>query len=184
MFAAVLGQHGLLMILLSLMWADNCHAQTVVRETGIAARLMLDQVVDTLVANNAQRTAALQRYQGRRFYRLEYTGFPTSLKAEMVVDMAYEAPSTKTFKIVSQSGPKFMIERIFKGLLQAEQEALNGQNRERVALNRRNYEFVGMEVQDASDGCSYVLTVRQKYQTSFCIAGESGKQQGFRGMSH
>jgi hypothetical protein len=170
-FAAVLGHHGLLMILLSLMWADNCHPQTVVRETGVAARLMLDQVVDTLVANNAERTAALQRYQGRRFYRLEYTGFPTSLRAEMVVDMAYEAPSTKTFKIVSQSGPKFMIERIFKGLLQAEQEALNSQNRERVALNRRNYEFTGMEVQDASDGCSYVLTVRPKVSNKLLYRG-------------
>jgi hypothetical protein len=168
----VLGQYGLLvMILLSLMWADNCHAQTVVRETGVAARLMLDQVVDTLVANNAERTAALQRYQGRRFYRLEYTGFPTSLKAEMVVDMAYEAPSTKTFKIVSQSGPKFMIERIFKGLLQAEQEALNSQNRERVALNRHNYEFIGMEVQDASDGCTYVLTVRPKIPNKLLYRG-------------
>ena len=110
------------------------------------------------IAKNAERTAALQRYQSRRYYQLDYTGFPTSLKAEMVVDMLYEAPATKKFKIVSQSGPKWMVDRIFKGLMQAEQEALNSQNRERVALDRRNYEFSGMEFQEASDGCSYVLT--------------------------
>src|ERR1700726_3615133 len=142
------------------MWAATGHAQTVILQTGVAAQPALDLVVDNLIAKNAERTAALQRYQSRRFYRLEYTGFPTSLKAEMVVDMLYEAPATKRFKIVSQSGPKWMIDRIFKGLLQAEQEALNSKNRERVALDRHNYEFSGMEYQDVNDGCSYVVTVQ------------------------
>jgi hypothetical protein len=64
-----------------------------------------------------------------------------------------------------------MIERILKGLLQAEQEALNSQNRERVALNRHNYEFSGMEFQDGSDGCSYVLTVQPKVSNKLLYRG-------------
>jgi hypothetical protein len=147
------------------------HAQTLILQTGVAARPTLEQVVDNLIAKNAERTAALQRYQSRRFYRLDYTGFPASLKAEMVVDMLYEAPATKNFKIVSQSGPKWMVDRIFKGLLQAEQEALNTKNRERVALDRHNYEFAGMEFQDASDGCSYVLTVQPKIPNKLLYRG-------------
>src|ERR1700693_2920004 len=154
-----------------LMWAVTGLAQTVILQTGVAAKPTLDLVVDNLIAKNAERTAALQRYQSRRFYRLEYSGFPTSLKAEMVVDMLYEAPATKNFKIVSQSGPKWMIERIFKGLMQAEQEALNNKNRERVALDRHNYEFSGMEFQDASDGCSYVLTVQPKVPNKLLYRG-------------
>jgi hypothetical protein len=153
------------------MWAATGHAQTLIVQTGVAARPTLEVVVDNLIAKNAERTAALQRYQSRRFYRLDYTGFPASLKAEMVVDMVYEAPATKQFKIVSQSGPKWMIDRIFKGLLQAEQEAQNSKNRERVALDRRNYEFSGMEVQDASDGCSYVLTVQPKTPNKLLYRG-------------
>jgi hypothetical protein len=145
-----------------LMSATGGQAQSPIAEGGIAARPALEQVVDTLIAKNAERTTALQRYQSRRFYRLIYTGFPTSLKGEMVVDMLYEAPASKQFTIVSQSGPKWMVERVFKGLLQAEQEALNSQNRERVALNRHNYEFTGMEFQEASDGCSYVISVKPK----------------------
>ena len=170
-FAAVLGQHGLLMILLSLMWADNCHAQTVVREPGVAARLMLDRVVDTLVANNAERTAALQRYQGRRFYRLEYTGFPTSLKAEMVVDMVYDAPATKQFKIVSQSGPQWIIDKILKRLLEAELESMTEENRARVALTTGNYEFSGFEHQDSLDNCSYVVAVEPKIPSKLLFRG-------------
>ena len=170
-FPVLVCQHGVVIILFLLMQAATGQAQTVVRETGMAARPTLEQVVDNLVAKNAERALALQRYQSRRFYRLDYTGFPTSLKAEMVVDMMYEAPSTKTFKIVSQSGPKWMIDRIFKGLLQAEQEALSSKNRERVALDRHNYEFSGIEFQEGSNGCSYVLTVQPKIPNKLLYRG-------------
>jgi hypothetical protein len=170
-FAALICQHRSLITLFLLMWAATGLAQTVILQTAVGTRPTLEQVVDHLVAKNAERALALQSYQSRRFYRLDYTGFPTSLKAEMVVDMLYEAPATKTFKIVSQSGPKWMIERIFKGLMQAEQEALSNKNRERVALDRRNYEFSAMEFQDASDGCSYVLAVQPKIPNKLLYRG-------------
>jgi outer membrane lipoprotein-sorting protein len=156
-------------ILFLLVSASSGKGQTVILQTSIVSQPSLEQVVDKLVAKNAERAAALQRYQSRRFYRLEYTGFPTSLKAEMVVDMVYEAPATKTFKIVSQSGPKWMIDRIFKGLLQAEQEGLK--NRERVELNRNNYAFSGMEIKDGGDGCAYVLAVQPKIPNKLLYRG-------------
>jgi len=152
-----------------LSWADSGQAQTAILQTGMTVRPTLEQVVDTLIAKNTERAVALQRYQSRRFYRLEYTGFPASLKAEMVVDVVYEAPGTKKFTIISQSGPKWMIDRIFKGLMQAEQEALK--NRERVALDHHNYEFNGMEFQDDRDGCSYVLTVQPKIPNKLLYRG-------------
>jgi hypothetical protein len=170
-FSALVGRPRALITLFLLVWATGVPAQTVILQTSVSGRPTLEQVVDNLVAKNAERIAALQRYQSRRFYRLDYTGFPTSLKAEMVVDMVYEAPATKSFKIVSQSGPKWMIERIFKGLMQAEQEALNSKNRERVTLDRRNYEFIGMEFQDSGDGCSYVLTVQPKIPNKLLYRG-------------
>jgi len=170
-FTAVVCQPRSLMALFLLTCAATGLSQTVILQTGVAARPTLEQVVDNLVAQNAERAAALQRYQSRRFYHLDYTGFPTSLKAELVVDMVYEAPATKSFKIVSQSGPKWMIDRIFKGLMQAEQEALSSKNRERVALDRRNYEFTGMEFQDTGDGCSYVLTVQPKIPNKLLYRG-------------
>jgi hypothetical protein len=135
------------------------------------ARLNLSQVLDKLVEKNAERAEALQSYQSRRYYRLDYTGFPTSLHAEMVVDMTYDAPATKHFKIISQSGTQWIIERILKRLLDAEQEALSAENRERVALNSNNYDFSGLERQDSPDGCSYVVAVQPKIPNKLLYRG-------------
>lgn len=158
-------------LLLLLVWPASARAQSSIPQALIESRLNLSQVMDKLVQKNMERADALQSYQGRRYYRLDYTGFPTSLHAEMVVDMFYDAPATKQFKIVSQSGTQWIIERILKRLLDAEQEALSEQNRERVALNFSNYEFSGLERQDAADGCSYVVAVRPKIPNKLLYRG-------------
>src|SRR4029077_12567532 len=102
---------------------------------------------------------------------LDYTGFPTSLHATMVVDMTYDAPATKHFKIISQSGPQWMIERILKRLLEAEQEALSEENRSRVALNSSNYDFSGFQRQDSPGGCSYMVAVEPKIPSKLLYRG-------------
>ena len=127
--------------------------------------------MDKLVEKNAERADALQKYQGRRFYSLYYTGFPTSLHAEMVVDMIYDAPATKQFKIVSQSGTQWIIDRILKRLLEAELESMTEENRERVALNPSNYEFSGLERQDAPDNCTYMVAVQPKIPSKLLYRG-------------
>ena len=128
--------------------------------------------MDNLVERNAERADALQKYQGRRFYTLDYTGFPTSLHAEMVVDMKYDAPSTKQFKIVSQSGPQWIVDKILKRLLEAEMESMSEENRARVALNPSNYDFSGLERQDASDNCSYMVAVQPKIPSKLLYRGK------------
>jgi hypothetical protein len=159
------------LLLLLLLLPARARAQSSIPQEIIEARLNLSQVLDKLVEKNAERADALQSYQGRRTYRLDYTGFPASLHAEMVVDMFYDAPATKHFKIISQSGPQWVIDRILKRLLEAEQEALSEENRKRVALNSSNYNFSGLERQDAQDGCSYVVAVQPKIPNKFLYRG-------------
>jgi hypothetical protein len=159
------------LLLLILAWPTMGHAQSSVPPAMIDSRLNLLQVLDKLVEKNAERADALQKYQGRRYYRLDYTGFPRSFHAEMVVDMIYDAPATKQFKIISQSGSQWIIDRILKRLLDAEQEALNEENRERVALNSRNYDFSGLEQQDTPDSCAYLLTVQPKIPSKLLYRG-------------
>jgi hypothetical protein len=137
----------------------------------IESRLGLPQVLDKLVQKNAERADALQKYQGRRLYSLDYKGFPASFHAEMVVDMTYDAPATKQFKIVSQSGSQLIIDRVLKKLLEAEQESMNEENRARVALNPSNYDFSGFEHQEAPDGCSYSLNVEPKIPSKLLYRG-------------
>src|ERR1700688_4555000 len=107
------------LFLLALLSSANARAQSSIPTEAIEPRLNLTQVMDRLIEKNAERMDALQKYQNRRYYSLDYTGFPTALHAEMVVDMIYDAPGTKQFKIISKSGPQWIIDKILKRLLDA-----------------------------------------------------------------
>src|SRR5579863_5801681 len=116
------GKHGFRLsiaplLLLILVWPATARAQSAIPQPIIEPRMNLPQLLDKLVEKNAERADALQKYQGRRFYSLDYKGFPASFHAEMVVDMTYDAPSTKQFKIVSQNGPEWLVDRVLKRLL-------------------------------------------------------------------
>src|SRR5579862_5562190 len=133
--------------------------------------LTITQVVDKLTQKTAERTVALERYTNRRLYILDYKGFPTGLHAEMVVDMNYDAPATKQFTVVSETGSKYLMNLIFKRLMESEQEALSNENRDKVQLTRQNYDFSSMEYQPAADGCSFILTVQPKTSSKFLFRG-------------
>jgi hypothetical protein len=159
------------LLLLVLVWPATGHAQSSIPSAIIESRMNLPQVLDNLVEKNAERADALQKYQGRRFYSLDYTGFPTSLHAEMIVDMIYDAPGTKQFKIVSQSGTQWVIDKIFKRLLDAEMESMSEENRARVALNPNNYDFSGLEQLESPDNCSYTVAVQPKIPSKLLYRG-------------
>jgi hypothetical protein len=159
------------LLLLLLMCPARGNAQASLAPAVVGSRLDLTQVLDKMIKKNAERADALQKYQGRRYYSLVYTGFPDSFHGEMVVDMTYEAPGTKQFKVVSQSGSQWIIDRVLKRLLDAELESMNEENRQRVDLNTSNYEFSGLEHHDAPDHCSYVVAVEPKVPSKLLYRG-------------
>jgi hypothetical protein len=146
--------------------AARAHAQNP-GETGLTA----SQVVARLVQKNAGRANALERYQGRRSYRLDYVGFPENLHAEMIVDVSYTAPDSKEFKVLSESGSTWIVNHILKRLLKSEHEASEAANRERTTLNSQNYDFTMIADQNTEEGCPYVLAVQPKMPTKFVYRG-------------
>jgi hypothetical protein len=136
-------------------------------ETGLTTA----QVVARLVQKNAERANALTRYEGRRCYRLDYVGFPENLHAEMIVDVSYKAPDSKEFKILSESGSKWIIKHILKRLLESEKDALEAANRERTTLNNQNYSFTMLAEKSTAEGCPYVLAVEPKIPNKFVYRG-------------
>ena len=60
--------------------------------------------MDNLVRKNQERAQALMHSEGTRVYHLAYRGFPGDRDAEMIVKATYDSPSSKQFKIVSESG--------------------------------------------------------------------------------
>lgn len=135
------------------------------------AQLTVPQVVDQLVKRNAERANALGSYRGRRLYRLDYVGFPKHLHAEMLVNMRYTAPASKEFTVVSQSGEKWIIDHVFKRLLETERAAVEGENWKHTALDNQNYKFASGDDDGADKLCPYALAVEPKVPTKFLYRG-------------
>jgi len=134
--------------------------------------LTVEQVVQKLEENTRERTAALREFQGTRIYHMQYRGFPGDRDAEMVVNVAYRAPNTKEFTVVSKSGNKFLLDHVLNKLLQGEQEAASAENRRRTALDTSNYSFTLLAVESSLLGPQYVLAVDPKANNKFLYRGK------------
>src|ERR1700740_274609 len=110
------------------------------QQATMSAPLSADEVMRRVVEMNEHRANALESYSSIRSYHLE--GHCLShKKADMVVRAEYEAPNKKVFTIVSESGSGTIRSRVFKKLLEAEQESMREENQPRLAITPQNYTF-------------------------------------------
>jgi hypothetical protein len=147
---------------------DSAHSSYATQTPPLSA----EQIARKLQERNAQRAAALGQFNGTRVYRMQYRGFPSDRDAEMVVNVAYRAPDSKEFSVVSQSGSKLIIERVFKKLLEAEKEAANEENWRNTALSGDNYEFTFAGYETTADGAQYILNLLPKTKNKFLYRGK------------
>jgi hypothetical protein len=164
-------------VLLLLCWgmAAVCQSlpeQRISESTAQNAPLPVDQVARNLQQRNAERAAALEQFNSTRVYRMQYRGFPSDRDAEMVVNVTYRAPNTKHFTVVSQTGSKFVVEHVFKKLLEGEQEATDEENRKHSALTTTNYDFTSAGYVATADGGQYVLNLFPKTKNRFLYRGK------------
>jgi hypothetical protein len=136
------------------------------------APLSVEQVVNNLIRKDEERAQALRNYESTRVYRLSYRGFPGDREAEMTVAATYDSPATKTFKIVSQTGSKLVIDRVFKRLLESEKEAAEPEMHARTLLDRDNYDFALIGYEHSDNGSQYVLAVYPKVKSKYVYLGK------------
>lgn len=161
---------GLLCVSLILIGEPSTHAQ---QDRGtIYVPLTVEQVVKNLEQNTRGRALALRRVEGMRVYRLQYHGPLGDRDAEMVVKVEYQAPAKKQFTVISQSGSKFINDRIFKKLLEGEQEAFQLENQEATALNSDNYAFELEGYEETPEGARYILSVLPRSKNKFLYRGK------------
>lgn len=134
--------------------------------------LSADQVVDNLVRKNQERAQALLHSEGTRVYHLTYRGFPGDREAEMTVEATFDSPSTKEFKVISENGSKLILNRVFKKLLEGEQEAAQPAISARTQLNRDNYTFELLGYEPSNAGGQYVLGVTPKSRSKYVYRGK------------
>ncbi len=156
-----------------LLFSNLASAQEHTETAGLkTSHLTLDQVLTNLEQRNAQRAAALEQFEGKRVYQMHYQGIFKNQDAEMVVKVLFRAPSSKEFTIVSQTGSKFVIDHVFKKLLEGEQDAAKGNNLHEAALTRDNYIFQLLGYETAPQGGRYVLSILPKTRNKFLYRGE------------
>ena len=137
-----------------------------------SAALSADEVVDNLVRRNQERAQALLHSEATRVYHLAYRGFPGDRDAEMIVEAIYDSPSSKEFKVVSQSGSKLILDRVFKKLLESEKEAAQPAMTARTQLNRDNYNFELVSYEPSETGGQYVFRVSPKSRNKYVYRGK------------
>lgn len=131
-------------------------------------QLSADEVVQHLMEKNRERASGLQHYVGTRLYRLEYRGFPASADATMQVQVDFDAPASKHFTVVNETGSKLIQSKVFRRLLESEEQAGDQENRTHTELGPDNYNFslAGVE------GTNYVLNVEPKVESKFLYRGK------------
>ena len=134
------------------------------------AALTCAQIVDQMQIHDKARKDELKHWQALRHYRVEYRGFSATLAAQMDVETTYDAGSGKSFRIVSESGSKMLLDHVLKRLLESEKEA--GHEQSSNALTPANYRFRLDGVETLGGRTAYVLDVEPIHDSKFLYRGK------------
>ena len=132
---------------------------------------MLDaaQIVQGMQQHDREQTKAIERYQAVRHYTVEYRGFARSIKAQMEVEVDYEAASGKSFQIISQSGSGVLCQRVLKRAVESEREA--SLNKATTQLTPANYGFRILGTGSVNNRPAYILGVEPLTPNKFLYKG-------------
>lgn len=133
-------------------------------------------IVARMLEKNRERLATLERYESERLYRVEYKGTGGDHHAEIHVHAEYTGPNQKRLTVISESGPKFLRDKVLRKLVESEQEATSASNRSQMALSPENYvlEYAGEDTISTPAGSerAWVLRVTPRVNTRFCYRGQ------------
>jgi outer membrane lipoprotein-sorting protein len=142
----------------------------IAQQATVSAPLSADEVMRRVVQMNEQRASVLETYTSIRSYHLECHCL-SHKTADMVVRAEYDAPNKKVFTIVSETGSDTVRSRVFKKLLEAEQESGREENQERSAITPQNYTFQLTDYQKTDRSEFYVLEARPLTKNKFLFRG-------------
>jgi outer membrane lipoprotein-sorting protein len=134
------------------------------------APLTANEVMERVAAMNEQRNKALENYSSLRSYHLE-CHCVSHKQADMVVRADYHAPDKKEFTIVSENGSGTVRNRVFKKLLEAEQESMREENQQSSAITAKNYTFQAVDYQKTDADEFYVLEAQPRNKNKFLFRG-------------
>ncbi|MGA3372886.1 MAG: hypothetical protein ABSC48_14110 [Terracidiphilus sp.] len=134
------------------------------------APLTSAQIVEELGRHNQARTVALKNLKSIRHYQVEYRGFSAVIAAKMEVEYTYDASSGKSFRIVTQSGSRILLDKVLKRAVESEKEA--SRDKGSTALTAANYKFRVSGTENLGGRPAYRLDVEPLVASKFLYRGK------------
>ena len=128
------------------------------------------QIVEQMMAHEQAHNRQLKHYQALRHYQAQYRGFPTNLEARMDVEVNFDSASGKRLQIVSQSGSKFLLEKVLKRAVDSETES--SRQKTSPTLTPANYRFQLLGREDLGGRAAYILDIQPIVATKFLVRGK------------
>ncbi|MBV9482212.1 MAG: hypothetical protein JO249_15905 [Acidobacteria bacterium] len=131
---------------------------------------LTDSIVERLMTTRDRQARQLRAIDAVRNYRLDYHGLGGTRHAEMQVVSTYTAPHQKEFRIVSESGSRFLLDRILKKLLDSEKDyQLDDSDSD---LSPRNYHFQLLGTDEAAGSKAYVIEITPRRRAKYLCRGK------------
>jgi hypothetical protein len=146
-------------------WAENSGGGA-----GSPTGLSSVQVVEQMQHHADAQVQELRRYKALRHYQVEYRGYSATINAKMDVLANYDASKGMTFQIVSQSGSKFLCDKVLKRAVDSEREASH--DKDSSALTPANYRFQLVGNETIGGRPTYVLAVEPLSDSKFLYRGK------------
>lgn len=136
----------------------------------VASHLSTETIVERLMTARSRQAQQLQTVDVVRDYRVDYQGFSGNRHAEMQVVSSYVSPNKKDFRILSQSGSRFLLDHILGKLLESEKDyQLDEADSD---LSPRNYEFQLLGTEQVAGNPAYVLQITPRRKAKYLCRGK------------
>lgn len=155
-------------VVLFLAWIISPTFLGEVDAASLSTSMTSDQIVQRMLDSNEKRARNLRHYTEDRHYQVEFRGFP-AIAASMEVEVIYDAPSSKSFRVLSQTGSKLLIDLVLKRLLESEKEAARDPGQ--IALTPENYVFALLGTEAGPDQKLFVFHVEPRENRKFLYRG-------------
>ena len=129
-----------------------------------------NEVVEQMHHHTEARIQELKHYKALRHYEVEYRGYLATIGAKMDVLANYDASHGMSFQIVSQSGSKFLCDKVLRRALDSEREA--SQDKDSTALTPANYQFQILGSESIGGRPTYIMDVEPLTDSKFLYRGK------------
>ena len=137
---------------------------------GMPTRLSSAEVVEQMHNHTTIRIQELKHFTALRHYQVEYKGYSATIVGKMDVEANYDAGQGMSFRIVSQSGSKFLCDKVLKRAVDSEVEA--SRNRASTELTPANYKFQMVDNEMIAGRPAYILKVEPLSDGKFLYRGK------------